>query len=116
MLNQIVLVGRLGNKPDIYNDGKVAKARLVTWEYWKDEATGECIQKDQWHNIASFGKAVKTLTKCEAGDMITFSGRLEYHEWEDKNATKRFKTEIAGYAKRYPKAKTTNVHQSQNNE
>ena len=60
-VNKVILVGNLGNDPEIRtfgNGGKVANFSLATSESWRDKQSGEKREKTEWHRVAVFGEGL----------------------------------------------------------
>ena len=60
-VNKVILVGNLGNDPEIRtfgNGGKVANFSLATSENWRDKQSGERREKTEWHRVAVFGEGL----------------------------------------------------------
>lgn len=94
MLNQVNLIGRLGQNPD--TKGNVVKFSLATTEKIKDK-NGMSVDKTEWHNITLFGKvgeiAAQYVTK---GQLVYVTGRLQTSKWDDKEGKTHQRTEIIG--------------------
>ena len=94
-LNQVTLVGRLGQTPEIkdINGVKITNFSLATSKSWKDDS-GEKQTKTEWHRITCFRKtaelAAQYLTK---GSQALIVGELQTRSWE-KDGVKRYQTEI----------------------
>lgn len=94
--NQVQLIGRLGNDPQVRNfenGKKMVFFSLATNESYTNNK-GEKIQDTQWHNIVIWGKkadvAEKYLTK---GQEIALQGKLITRSYESNGQT-RYVTEI----------------------
>lgn len=92
MKNKVFLIGNVGRDPEIKylssGDG-VANFSLATTMKYKGE------EKTEWHRIVAFGKVVDVIEKyITKGSRICVEGRLQTNEWEDKNGTKHYTTEI----------------------
>lgn len=94
--NQVQLIGRLGQDPEVKNlenDRKLTKFTLATSEVYRN-SNDEKVEDTQWHNIVIWGKlaaiAEKYLVK---GKEIAISGKLVHRTFEDKGVKKYF-TEI----------------------
>lgn len=58
-VNKAIIVGRLGNDPEIRtmpNGDPVAKISVATSEEWTDKQSGEKKQNTEWHTIIAFRK------------------------------------------------------------
>ncbi len=96
-VNQVILLGRLGRDPEckaLQSGDQVANFSIATSKSWKD-ASGAKQERTEWHNIVAFKKlaevAGKYLTK---GRQVFVEGELQTRSWEDKDGTKKYKTEI----------------------
>jgi len=97
-VNKVILVGHLGKDPEVRyldNNVSVCSFPFATSEtYTKD---GVRIKHTEWHNIVMWRnlaeKAVKYLQK---GKLAYIEGRLRTRNYEDKEGTRRYVTEIVG--------------------
>jgi|TARA_R110000824_G_scaffold7797_1_gene35157 single-strand DNA-binding protein len=89
MLNQIVLIGRLGADPETRktNSGtEVHKMRIATDESFRKN--DEWQTETQWHNVVFFGEAGKHLAaSAKKGELISVVGKVTYREHEGKYYT-----------------------------
>ena len=63
-VNKVILVGNLGNDPEIRtfgNGGKVANFSIATSESWRDKQSGEKREKTEWHRVAAVSYTHLTL-------------------------------------------------------
>ena len=95
--NFVQLTGNLGNNPEIINfeNGRaLAKFRMATSESYLNKA-GEKVQETQWHNVAVWGNLVKTVEEqFEKGKEVTVKGKITYREYQGKDGSKKYFTEI----------------------
>ena len=96
-VNKVILVGNLGNDPEIVNleSGKtLAKFSVATNESYKN-AQGEKVTDTQWHNIVAWGKTAQIIEKYVGkGKEVAIEGKLTTRSWEDKDGVKRYSTEV----------------------
>lgn len=97
-LNQVQLIGNVGQDPDIkslQNGDKVANLSIATSESWKDKATGEIKENTQWHRVVVWNQSlIGVIEKYVAkGDKIYVSGALETRSWE-QDGVKKYTTEV----------------------
>lgn len=96
MINKVILVGRVGNAPEIksYGDGKeMVSFSLATSKNWKTQSD-EKQQKTEWHNVVAFGNIVSAVKSYVGkGSLLYVEGELETRSW-DQNGEKRYKTVI----------------------
>ena len=96
MLNRIIIMGRLGNDPEIrrtQTGTPVASFSLAVDRDFKDKSTGkrttDWIEVVAWRNTAEF--VSRNFTK---GRMAVVDGRLQMRDWTDKNGNKRTSAEV----------------------
>lgn len=99
-INKVIIVGNLGNDPEIRtmpNGEQVANITVATSESWTDKNTGERKEQTEWHRIVLYRRlaeiAGQYLTK---GSQVYIEGRLKTRKWQDNNGQDRYTTEIQG--------------------
>ena len=96
-INSVQLVGHLGQDPEIKSIGDGAsliKMSLATNETYKDKK-GEFQVKTLWHNLTAWrGLADHMAKNLKKGSHILVNGKINYNEWEAKDGSKRYGTEI----------------------
>ena len=97
-VNKAILIGKLGRDPELrYTQAgqAVVNFTLATNETWNDKASGEKVERTEWHRIVVWGRVgelcAQYLTK---GRSVYVEGRIQTREWEDKEGQKRRTTEI----------------------
>jgi single-strand DNA-binding protein len=99
-LNRVILVGRLGQKPEMFRmpqqDRWKASFSLATNERLFNPTTRESSDRTEWHNIVVFGKLAEFVEKYLAqGRQVLIEGKLRTRSWQDKDSgNKRYKTEV----------------------
>jgi single-strand DNA-binding protein len=99
-LNRVILVGRLGQKPEMFRmpqqDRWKASFTLATNERLFNPNTRESSDRTEWHNIFVFGKLAEFCEKYLAqGRLVLIEGKLRTRSWQDKDTgNKRYKTEV----------------------
>lgn len=99
-LNRVILLGNVGQEPDIRTTGngaKVAQVSLATSRQWTD-STGQKQEKTEWHKLVVWNRGKSTLADVVEryvgkGDKLCVEGSIEYREYE-KDGQKRYVTEI----------------------
>ena len=95
-LNKVMLIGNVGNDPDIRatsSGTQVAKVSLATNRQWKD-SSGQQKEKTEWHRLTFFGRLVDIVDQwVKKGDRLYVEGRLEYSESET-DGQKKYWTDI----------------------
>lgn len=96
-VNKVILVGRLGNNPEIRytpSGAAVANFSLATNESWNDKS-GQKQERTEWHRVVVWGKLAQLcgeyLTK---GRQCFVEGRLQTRQWQDKDGQTKYTTEV----------------------
>ncbi len=96
-VNKVLLIGRLGNNPEIRhtNTGSaVANFNIATSENWNDK-NGQKQERTEWHRIVVWGKLAELCEKyLSKGRQCYVEGRLQTRSWDDKDGNKRYTTEV----------------------
>lgn len=95
-VNKVILVGNLGNDPDVkYTQGGMAITTLsvATTSVRKDK-DGQQIEKTEWHRVKLFGKLGEIAGEyLKKGRQVYIEGRIEYGSYE-KDGVKHYTTDI----------------------
>lgn len=99
-VNKVILVGNLGQDPEIrsfQNGGKIANLRIATSESWKDRNTGERKERTEWHTIAIYSEPLVRVAEqfLKKGSKVYVEGQLETRKWQDQQGNDRYSTEVA---------------------
>jgi single-strand DNA-binding protein len=97
-VNKAILIGNLGNDPDMrYTAGgaAVANVSIATAESWRDKESGEQQERTEWHRVVFFGRLAEIVGEyLRKGSQIYVEGRLQTRKWTDKEGQDRYTTEI----------------------
>jgi single-strand DNA-binding protein len=98
-LNKVILIGNLGNDPEIRNtnDGReIANFSLATGESWKDKVTGDKKEKTEWHRIVCFNEGLVKVIKeyVKKGTKLYIEGQLQTRKWLDSTNQEKYTTEV----------------------
>lgn len=100
MINKVILVGNVGQDPeirytgDVNNGAKVATIRLATTERYRDR-NNNLQEHTEWHTINVWrGQADVVEKYVKKGSQLYIEGRLRTRSWDDQNGNKRYVTEI----------------------
>jgi len=98
-LNKVILIGRLGGKPDLrvlpQTERQVARFTLATNERFYNTNTREATDRTEWHRVVVWGKLADFCDKYLAqGKQILLEGKLRTRNWQDREGNKRTTTEI----------------------
>ena len=95
-VNKVILVGNLGNDPDVkYTQGGMAitTLSLATTSVRKDR-DGNQQEKTEWHRVKLFGKLGEIAGEyLKKGRSVYIEGRIEYGSYE-KDGVKHYTTDI----------------------
>jgi single-strand DNA-binding protein len=96
-VNKVILVGRLGQNPEVRNTpsgAAVANFSVATNESWMDKS-GQKQERTEWHKVVVWGKLAELcqqyLTK---GRQVYLEGSLQTRQWQDKDNQTKYTTEI----------------------
>ena len=97
-INKVILVGHLGQDPDVRfmpNGSPVANVTLATSESWKDKQSGEMQDRTEWHRLVLFNRQAEVAGEyLKKGSQVYIEGSLRTRKWQDKNEQERQTTEI----------------------
>lgn len=100
MINKVILVGNVGQDPEVRytgdaaNGAKVATVRLATTERYRDRS-GNLQEHTEWHSIVAWRNTADVIEKyVKKGTQLYIEGRLRTRSWDDQNGNKRYTTEI----------------------
>mgnify|MGYP001369845448 FL=1 len=99
-LNKVLLIGRLGNDPEIkqmVNGKSVARLSIATSNTWKDKNTGEKKEKTEWHRVVIFNEGLVKVVEqyVKKGAQVYIEGQLTTRKWKDEKAgIDRYSTEV----------------------
>ena len=100
-INKVILVCRVGADPEIRNTNSgstVANLSVATSEKYKDKASGEMIEKTEWHKVVYFGRLAEVVSEYVGkGDPLYIEGQLQTEKWQDKDGNDRYTTKIKGF-------------------
>ncbi len=96
-LNKVMLIGNVGNEPDIRmtaSGAKVAKISLATNRQFQDRS-GQQQERTEWHRVTFFGRMSDIVEQwVHKGDRLYVEGRIEYSQTQDENGGTRYWTDI----------------------
>jgi len=98
-LNKVLLIGRLGNDPEIkqmQNGKSVARLSVATSESWKDKNTGERKEKTEWHRVVIFNEGLVSVVQkyLKKGAQVYIEGQLNTNKYTDSNGQEKYSTQI----------------------
>jgi len=97
-VNKVILIGNLGNEPDVRympSGDAVANVSIATSESWKDKQSGEMRERTEWHRVVFMGKLAEVVKQyLHKGSKIYVEGQLRTKKWQDKDGQDRYTTEV----------------------
>ena len=100
MINKVILIGNVGQDPeirytgDVNNGTKVATFRVATTERYRDRS-GNLQEHTEWHSIVVWRNTADVVEKyVKKGTQVYIEGRLRSRSWDDQSGNKRYVTEI----------------------
>lgn len=97
-INKAIIVGTLGQDPEIKHTGSgnaVVNISVATNESWRDKQSGEQQERTEWHRIVMFGKLAEIAAQyLKKGSQAYFEGRIQTRKWQTPNGDDRYTTEI----------------------
>ena len=98
-LNKVILIGRLGGKPDLrylpQNQRAIARFSIATNERLFNPTTNESKIRAELHRVIAWGKLGEFCEKfLTQGKQVYIEGKLRTRSWQDRDGNKRSTTEI----------------------
>ena len=98
-INKVILVGNLGQDPEVkYTAGgaAVTTLSLATSESWKDKDTGSDQERTEWHRVVLWRRLAEIAGEyLKKGSKVYIEGQLQTRKWEQDGQT-RYTTEVIG--------------------
>lgn len=97
-VNKVILVGNLGQDPEVRympNGGAVVNLTLATSESWRDKQDGEIRELTEWHRVVVFGKLAEIASEyLRKGAQVYIEGQLRTRKWTDQSGQDKYTTEV----------------------
>ena len=97
-VNKVIIVGNLGADPEVKfmpSGDAVANISIATSEAWKDKATGENVERTEWHRVVMFRRLAEIAGEyLKKGSKVYIEGKLQTRKWQAQDGTDRYSTEI----------------------
>lgn len=104
MINKVILVGNLGQDPELRTTGggqAVGSLSIATTEKYKDRE-GNLQERTEWHKVVVWGRDAENVHKyCKKGRQLYVEGRLQTRKWQDKEGKDRYTTEVVADVVRF---------------
>tara|TARA_B100001245_G_C22846735_1_gene406976 strand:+ start:790 stop:1209 length:420 start_codon:yes stop_codon:yes gene_type:complete len=97
-LNKVMLIGRLGQDPEIRTTGAgkpFCNFSIATSETWKDK-DGTKQEKTEWHRIVVWNEGLVPVIESyvKKGSNVFIEGKMQTRKWEDKEGVEKYTTEV----------------------
>lgn len=98
-VNKVILVGNLGNDPEVRNlpsGGKVVNLSVATSEQWRDKNSGERKERTEWHRVVIFSEGLVRVAEqyLRKGSKVYIEGQLQTRKWQDQSGQDKYSTEV----------------------
>ncbi|MGW8596294.1 single-stranded DNA-binding protein [Providencia rettgeri] len=98
MLNEVNIIGHLGNDPEIRyqpSGDAIATMSIGCSERWKDKKSGEQKEKTEWIRVVVFGKLAENVGEyLKKGSLVFVKGKFRTRKWQDQSGQDRYSTEV----------------------
>jgi len=95
-VNKVILVGRLGDDPEMRDASgtPVASMSIATDESYTDNS-GQEVDQTEWHDVVAFGRTAEVCQRyLSKGSQVYVEGTLQTSEYTDSDGVDRYSTEI----------------------
>src|SRR3989344_6863801 len=96
-INKALIYGNLTRDPETRNLPSgiaVTSFSVATNRVYKDK-NGAKQESTDFHNIVSFGRQAEVVAQyLKKGSGVYVEGRIQTRSWDDKDGTKKYRTEI----------------------
>lgn len=107
MINNVVLVGRLGNDPEMnYSTSGMA---ITNFRLAVDRGRKSEDGKDQtdWLNVVAFQKTAELASQyLDKGSLVGIEGRIQSRSWEREDGKREYAVEIVANNVRFLESRT----------
>ena len=96
-INRVIILGYLGKNPEakLTSTGQMVCTFSVATSYDFKDKLDQKQERTEWHTMVAWGKIADYCAKyLKKGQQVYVEGRIQTRSWDDKNATKRYVTEI----------------------
>lgn len=99
MMNKVMLIGNVGQTPEVRamgNGDRVANLSVATSEKWTDKASGEKKERTEWHRVTVWNPHLVDVVEkyCQKGTRVYVEGAIRSRKWTDKEGVERVAFEI----------------------
>lgn len=97
MLNQINLIGRLSQEPELRftPNGRPVTSFDIACNYTYTNSEGTKVKVVDWFQIVAWGKLAEQCNQYLAkGQTVFISGKITLHQWDKQDGTKGSKLQV----------------------
>lgn len=96
-INKALIYGNLTRDPEMRslpNGTAVTQFSVATNRVFKDK-NGARQESTDYHNVVVFGRQAETVAQyLRKGSGVFVEGRMQTRSWDDKDGTKKYRTEV----------------------
>lgn len=96
-INKVILVGNLGNDPDVkytQSGATITTISVATSEAWTDKQ-GQKQERTEWHRVKFFGRLAEIAGEyLKKGRQVYIEGSLRTDKYTGKDGVERYTTDI----------------------
>lgn len=96
-INKALIYGNLTRDPEMRslpNGTAVTQFSVATNRVYKDK-NGARQESTDYHNVVVFGRQAETVSQyLRKGSGVFVEGRMQTRSWDDKDGTKKYRTEV----------------------
>ncbi len=98
MINSVVLVGRLGNDPEMRYASSGTPITNFRVAVNRPPRGGSDEQETDWLNVVCFGKTAEFVAQyLDKGALVGLEGRVQSRTWEGQDGKRRYEVEINAF-------------------
>ncbi len=98
-VNRVIIIGNLGRDPEsraLPNGDPVVNLSIATSESWRDKASGDRVEKTEWHRVVVFDERLCDVASkyLHKGSKVYLEGSLQTRKWTDQRGVEKYSTEV----------------------
>lgn len=97
-VNKVILIGNLGQDPEVRyfpSGGAVCNVTLATTDSWKDKQSGEMKEATEWHRVTFNNRLAEIAGEyLRKGSKVYVEGSLRTRKWQNQQGQEQYTTEI----------------------
>jgi single-strand DNA-binding protein len=97
-LNKAMVIGRLTRDPELKTTPSgvsVCQISIATGYSYTNKETGQKVEQTEFHNVVLWRKLGEIANQyLKKGTQVYIEGRLQTRNWDGKDGTKHYRTEI----------------------